>query len=326
MPKGSKRKSRFHGVIPVDKPTGMTSQDVVNVIRKLAETRRVGHTGTLDPLATGLLLVLVGEGTKLSEYMVGFDKVYEGVMRLGVQSNTHDSMGEIVEGPGSEIPPLGQLQELTVPFTGEIDQVPPAFSAVKVAGKKLYEYARKGETVEVEPRRVRIDAFEISNLESDKASFRVACSSGTYVRSLVHELGQAAGCGALVESLRRTAIEDFTIEEAMTLEDLQAAGTEKFAEYLHPMLDAVTAWPIYYVEPGATTWIKRGQAIPAALTQHDGDSVEGKIGDLAFLCPLAGDALAVARIAPTPPSRPPAQLARHVGLWFQPVKLLTPGD
>ncbi|MBX3728749.1 MAG: tRNA pseudouridine(55) synthase TruB [Candidatus Sumerlaeia bacterium] len=326
MPKGAKRQSRFHGVVAVDKPEGMTSQDVVNVVRRAAGTRRVGHTGTLDPLATGLLLVLIGEATKLSEYMVGFDKVYEGTMRLGVQSDTHDRQGDVQPGPGAPIPDLPTLRRLTAPLTGEIDQVPPAFSAVKVRGRKLYEYAREGEPVEVEARRVRVDAFDILEREGDTARFRVACSSGTYVRSLVHELGQAAGCGALVQELRRTHVEDFDIAEAVPLDRLREAGPEGFGQYLLPMLDALTAWPIYYVEAAGVPWLHRGQAIPAALGHLDPESTAGRIDDLVYLCPVGGDALAVARVVPKPPSRPPAQLARHVGLWFQPVKLLTGGE
>ncbi|MDK2970376.1 MAG: tRNA pseudouridine55 synthase [Candidatus Sumerlaeota bacterium] len=326
MPKGSKRQSRYHGVVPVDKPEGMTSQDVVNVVRRVAGTRRIGHTGTLDPLATGLLLVLVGEATKLSEYMIGFDKEYVGTMRLGVQSDTHDAQGEIIDGPGQPLPDLQALKRLAEPLTGEISQVPPAFSAVKVKGRKLYEYARKGESVKVEARTVRVDAFDILELNEDVAHFRVACSSGTYVRSLVHQIGQDAGCGAIVTSLRRTVIEDFHIDEAVTIDQLREAGDEGFGDFLLPMLDTLTSWPIYYVETGGVDWLRRGQAIPATLAQLDGESAAGRIDDLVFLCALGGDAVAVARVVPRPPSRPPAQLSRHVGLWFQPVKLLIPGD
>lgn len=322
MPKGSKRLSRFHGVVVVDKPTGMTSQDVVNVIRRVSGTRRVGHTGTLDPLATGLLLVLVGEATKLSEYMVGFDKVYEGTMRLGMQSDTHDSAGEIVAGPGGGIPPIERLRELAKPLTGDLQQVPPAFSAVKVRGKKLYEYARAGEVVEAEPRDVHVSEFSIMDVDGDTATFRIACSSGTYVRTLVNDIGQAAGCGALVASLRRTAIADFTLDEAATLEKLQEGGLESFGEFVLPMLDTVTRWPIYYVGEDGQMWLKRGQAIPSALGTIDKDSQPARMNENIFLCPPGQDALAVAKVIPAPPSRPPAQLARHVGMWFQPVKLL----
>ena len=322
MAKGSKRLSKFHGLLVVDKPTDMTSQDVVNVVRRVAGTRRVGHTGTLDPLATGLLLVLVGEATKLSEYMVGFDKVYEGTLRLGVQSNTYDCQGEVVPGPGGAIPDEKTLHSLAQKYTGPIDQVPPPYSAVKVRGKKLYEYARAGVEVEAAARRVTISEFTIDRLDGDTAHFRIACTSGTYVRSLVHDVGQDAGCGALVETLRRTGVEDFHEDEAVTLDALQEGGEEGIASVLLPMLDAVTAWPIYHVQKVGIEWLRRGQAIPMALTQVDSESIEGRLGDLVFLCPLGGDACAVAKIVPTPPSKPPATLSRFAGLWLQPVKVL----
>ena len=320
--KKTKRQSRYHGVVVVDKPEGLTSQDVVGVIRRAAGTRRVGHTGTLDPLATGLLLILVGEATKLSEYMVGFDKTYEGTMRLGVESDTYDCQGEIKDGPGGEIPSLEKLRELTEPFTGEIEQVPPPYSAVKVKGKKLYEYARAGEKVDAKARRVKVSSYEILSMEGDIATFRVACASGTYVRSLVHELGQAAGCGALVQSLRRTETADFTLEEAVSLETFQDMAPDAVGPYLLPIVDTLTDWPIYVLEKSAETWIERGQAIPAALAHHEGSSETGRIGDLVFLVKLSGAAVAVAKVVPAPPSPPPAQLARHAGLWFQPVKLM----
>lgn len=325
MPKKSKRESPHHGLVVIDKPTGMTSQGVVSAVRRVAGTRRVGHTGTLDPLATGLLLILVGEATKLSEYMVGADKAYEGTMRLGVQSNTYDCQGETTPGPGAEIPDLEALKEATAPFIGDIEQIPPLYSAIKVKGKKLYEYARAGKDVEVQPREVFVERFEVVSIEGDTAKFVVECGSGTYVRSLVHDLGQAIGCGALVDSLRRTAIEDFTLEESVTLEALTEAGPDKFTDSLLPMVDAMTDWPIMFVEKSALTWIARGQAIPTALAQHDSDSNEPRIGELVFLSKLMGDAVAVAKMIPTPPSNPPAQLARYGGPWLQPVKIVDAG-
>ncbi len=323
MPKGSKRKSLYHGLLVVDKPQGLTSQDVVNVVRRAAGTRRVGHTGTLDPLATGLLIILLGEGTKLSEYLIHMDKEYEGTMQLGVMSNTYDSEGEIIPGPGGALPELEVLQKLAKEkLSGDIEQVPPPFSAVKIKGKKLYEYARAGEEVKADARSVRVKEYEILDLQGDTAKFRVSCTSGTYVRSLVHDLGQLAGCGALVTSLRRTKIEDFSLEESVELETVRESTPEKFADFVAPMMDAMTNWPLYHVSAEGVSWLKRGQAIPMALAELDRDSHPGKADDLVYLCPLGRDALAVARVMPAPPSRPPAELRRHVGLWFQPVKLL----
>lgn len=326
-PKGSKKPSHCHGVLVVDKPSGMTSQDVVSVVRRVAQTRQVGHTGTLDPLATGLLVLLVGEATKLSEYIMGFDKTYEGAARLGVQSNTYDREGDIVPGPGGPLPTLARLNELAAQWTGDIDQTPPPYSAVKIAGKKLYEYARAGETIEAQARRVRVDEFALSDLAGDTVRYRVACSSGTYVRSLVHELGLAAGCGALVAELRRTRVGDFDIGEATTLDALKEMTPEQFNDVLLPIVDGLADWPAYFVVPEGQGWLRRGQAIPVSMCEPDPKSPPGRIGDLVFLQPPGRDAMAIARVVAAPPSKPPATLQRHVGAWLQPVKLfVTEGE
>jgi tRNA pseudouridine55 synthase len=281
----------------------------------------VGHTGTLDPMATGLLVVMVGEATKLSEYLVGFDKTYEGTMRLGVTSDTYDVTGAMTEGPKTR-PTLEELRALTAPLTGEIEQVPPPYSAVKVQGRKLYEYARSGEEVEAEPRQVRVDEYEILSLEGDLATFRVSCSSGTYVRSLVHDLGQAAGCGAVVSTLRRTRVGDITLEEAVTLDVVRECTPESLEQYVLPMVDALTTWPVYHVPPTGVSWLLRGQAIPASLAERDEESPAARVGDMVYLCPLGKDAMAVAKTVSAPPSKPPQALQRFTGLWFQPTKLL----
>ncbi len=326
MPKGSKRQSLYHGVIVVDKPTGMTSQDVVTVVRKAAGTRRVGHTGTLDPLATGLLLLMLGEATKLSEYLVGYDKSYEGTMKLGVRSDTYDIQGQVEETGCTDFPDGEALASLAEEFTGEIDQVPPPYSAVKIKGKKLYEYARKGEVVEAEPRQVRVDEYAILEQEGDRVRFRVRCSSGTYVRSLVHDLGEKADCGALVEELRRTEIGDFKIDEAFTLDQVRECAPEEFGNLVTPMMDVVPDWPVFHINDQAALWIRRGQAIPVGMCQLDGESRNPRIGDLVYICPLGKDAMAVSKTVPAPPGSPPAELKRYTGLWLQPVKLLAPEE
>ena len=320
----ARRQSSHHGILVLDKPTGFTSQDAVNVVRRVAGTRRVGHTGTLDPIATGVLVILVGEATKLSEHLVGLGKEYEGVLRLGARSNTYDAEGEIEELPDAPRPPLDRLRALAAQWTGPIDQVPPPYSAVKIDGKKLYEYARKGEAVEAAPRPVTVDAYEITSMDSDLCRFRVACSSGTYVRSLVHELGEAAGCGALVQELRRTCVGDIRIDEAVTLDQLREAGPEGFSQFLLPMIDALTDWPIYHVGDNAAGWIRRGQAIPMALARLDEESQAKGVGTRAFLVHEGEDAFAIAVVRHAPPGKPPADLARHVGAWLQPEKLLLP--
>jgi len=317
-----KRQSFYHGLLIIDKPEGFTSQDVVNVVRKVAKTRRTGHTGTLDPLATGLLILLLGDATKLSEYLITCDKVYTGTMLLGQKSNTYDIQGEIEKVEDAEIPSLEQLQEKAQEWVGEISQVPPPYSAVKIKGKKLYEYARAGEEVVAKPRQVTVSKYNIVKLEDNEAHFEVACTSGTYVRSLVHELGEALGCGALISSLRRTEIEEFKIDEAITLDQIRETEFEAFGDLLVPMMDAITSWPIYHVAKEPLEWLLRGQAIPEKMVQLDVESDAPNTGDLAYLCPLGKDAIAVGEIVAAPPSNPPAALRNFSGRWIQPVKVM----
>lgn len=202
------------GILLVDKPAGMTSHDVVDRIRKAANMRRIGHTGTLDPAATGLLILCLGNATRLSEFLTGLDKVYEGIMRLGVVTDSYDMDGKVVaEHP---VPPLTgeQIQKAFDAFTGDIMQVPPMVSAVKIGGERLYKLARKGETVEREPRPVTVKEFALLHYEAPDATFRVRCTRGTYARTLCHDVGEQLGCGGTLASLRRTAVGKYSIEQA----------------------------------------------------------------------------------------------------------------
>ncbi len=208
------------GVLLVDKPAGMTSHDVVDRIRAASGVRRVGHTGTLDPAATGLLILCIGPATRLSEYLTGLDKVYEGHMRLGVSTDSHDMDGVVLEE--RPVPPLKlkQIQEILDEFTGQIEQVPPMVSAVKVGGQRLYKLARKGETVERKPRQITISEFQALEFSPPLVQFRVRCTSGTYVRSLCHEVGQRLGCGGALDTLRRVAVGKYTVADAVRLDTL----------------------------------------------------------------------------------------------------------
>ncbi len=225
------------GLLLVDKPSGMTSHDVVDRIRAAAGIRRVGHTGTLDPAATGLLILCIGPATRLSEYLTGLDKVYEGFMRLGVISDSHDMDGQIVEERA--VPELthAQIQAAFDRFTGQIEQVPPMVSAVKVGGQRLYKLARKGETVERKPRQITVSEFAALSFESPLVKFRVSCTSGTYVRSLCHEVGQILGCGAVLDSLRRVAVGKYNVINAAALDTL--ANPADVRGRLMPMGDAL---------------------------------------------------------------------------------------
>lgn len=208
----------MNGLLLVDKPAGITSHDVVDRIRKAARIRRVGHTGTLDPGATGLLILCLGKATRLSEHLTGMDKTYEGVMRLGQISSSHDLDGEIVEE--RPVPDLeaAAIQAACDQFTGPIKQIPPMVSAVKIGGERLYKLARRGETVERPPRDVTVHEFSVLGYAAPDVQVRVRCSSGTYVRSLCHDAGQVLGCGALLAALRRTAVGKHHIDGAAPLD------------------------------------------------------------------------------------------------------------
>lgn len=212
----------MNGFLLIDKEKGMTSFDVVRQVRGMSGEQKVGHAGTLDPLATGLLVIALGEGTKLLEFFIGCDKEYEVAGKFGWISDTYDAEGRIVRS-GSENDSFSKEDveaAVEADFLGEIEQVPPVYSALKVGGKKAYELARKGKKVELAPRRVRVDAFEVIDFDWPMVRFRVKCGSGTYIRSLIHDLGQKLGCGGYVEELRRIFVADFSLEDSVKLEDL----------------------------------------------------------------------------------------------------------
>jgi tRNA pseudouridine55 synthase len=219
-----RRPSRFHGLLPVYKKAGPTSHDVVDMARKALRERRIGHTGTLDPMAEGLLLLCVGQATRLQQYLLLWDKTYRGEVKLGQATTTYDSEGE-VQGPSDTPPQLDQsaLDELAAQFRGSIEQVPPPFSAKKVAGKKLYELARSGEKVTPEPKRVVVHDLELEVAERDLLSVEVRSSSGFYVRSLAHDIGVVLGCGGHLHHLHRSAIGPYSADSALPQETLQAA-------------------------------------------------------------------------------------------------------
>jgi tRNA pseudouridine55 synthase len=201
------------GFLLIDKPSGITSHDAVDRVRRALGTRKVGHAGTLDPAATGLLLMGVGRATRLLRFLGGLPKVYEGSGILGVETTTLDAEGEVTRR--SPVDVTGErLRAAMDSLIGDIDQVPPAYSAVKVGGRKLYEAARKGIAVEAEPRRVHVDRFDLVRLEPPRFDFDLRCSSGTYVRSLVAEVGRLVGSGAHLARLRRTAIGPYGVEDA----------------------------------------------------------------------------------------------------------------
>ncbi len=201
------------GLLLVDKPGGMTSHDVIDVVRRALGTRKVGHAGTLDPMATGLLLIGVGRATRLLRFLGDFPKTYEGTARLGITTTTLDAEGEVTS-TAEVSASRDQVLRAMAALTGESMQRPPAYSAVKVGGRKLYEAARKGERLEAEPRAIEVSAFELQRIEGNNVDFLVTCSSGTYVRVLLADVGDALGCGAHLTRLRRTAIGPFEVADA----------------------------------------------------------------------------------------------------------------
>ena len=207
-------------VILIDKPLTWTSFDVVKKIRNQIRIKKVGHAGTLDPLATGLLILCTGKKTKSIEGFMGQEKEYTGTITIGQTTPTYDLESETSEPVDISNITIEQLEAAKQKFIGDIEQIPPMHSALKVGGKRLYELARKGQTVEVKPRAVNISEFELTKIDLPVISFRVVCSKGTYIRSLAHDFGEALGVGGHLSSLRRTKIGDFSVDEAYTLDDL----------------------------------------------------------------------------------------------------------
>lgn len=217
----------MNGVIIIDKPAAWTSHDVVNRMRRILQQRSVGHLGTLDPLATGVLPLVTGGLTRLAQFYTTSEKTYEGVIRFGFATNTYDADGEPLgeahsTAPSLVNPSLEHLQKLAAGFKGIIDQVPPPFSAKKIHGVPAYKLARKQKEVVLKPVQVEIKEFAILAVEGDRARFRARVASGTYMRSVAHEMGQLQGSGAHLESLRRTAVAEFDLTQAHTLEEIEA--------------------------------------------------------------------------------------------------------
>jgi tRNA pseudouridine55 synthase len=229
----------FSGVLIVDKPAGMTSHDVVARVRRALRIRQIGHFGTLDPFATGVLPLSVGKATRFAQFYLKSRKAYEGTLRLGFATDTYDASGQAT----SERVPVKierqQLEAILGKFTGRLMQAPPPYSAKRVGGARAYELARQHKPVELKPVEVEIYALELLDFHDDRARFAVECSGGTYVRSLAHDTGTIAGCGAHLEGLRRTAVAEFRLEHAIQLEQLEEAAKKGEADSLRVPLEAL---------------------------------------------------------------------------------------
>ncbi len=249
------------GVLVIDKPAGCTSHDVVARTRRILGLKRIGHLGTLDPLATGVLPLVVGRATRLAQFFRGRDKVYEGRMRLGFATDSYDRSGACIGEITDDLPDRAELELICREFTGALQQVPPPVSAKKIGGVEAYKLARKKMDVDLPPSSVHVMEFTILDFDAPFARFRVHCSGGTYVRSLVHDLGRRAGCGAHVDELRRTASGEFLDEQAVTLERLaELVAENRVAEALVPAEKMLPEIPCYKVPP---------MVVPAVLSGRD---------------------------------------------------------
>lgn len=277
--------SGLTGLLLIDKPPGWTSHDVVAKCRGITRQRRIGHTGTLDPMATGLLVLCLGRATRLVEYMVGHDKRYVGEIQLGITTDTDDAQGTVTgTAPVPELLPE-VLTKLGERFTGEIQQRPPAYSAVKVEGKRAYAVARKGGEVKLLPRPVTIHSLRLAVVDGERLSVSVHCGSGTYIRSLARDIGTTLGCGAHLSALRRVAAGGFAIDDAVTLEGIaEAVSRGDLEELLLSPDDGLTDMDAAIVEAGRAAQLARGGVLESTV-EHFRESAAARIyeGDGGFV-------------------------------------------
>jgi tRNA pseudouridine55 synthase len=227
------------GVLLVDKPGEHTSHDVIARLRGKLRMRKIGHAGTLDPMATGLLIVLVGKATRVSQFIISLDKEYEGTIELGKTTDSQDAEGETVETRPVPALTLSEVGAAMQGFLGDQYQMPPMFSAIKIGGVPLYKKARKGEEVAREPRFIRVMSWDLLRFESPHIDFRLRCTKGTYVRTLAHDLGTKLGCGAHLSALRRTATDRFNVAQALTMDQIEALSLPEIEKRLIPVGQAV---------------------------------------------------------------------------------------
>lgn len=251
----------MNGIILVDKPQDWTSHDVVAKLRGILHERRIGHSGTLDPLATGLLVAFVGRATRAVEFAEADSKEYIAGLRLGIATDTQDISGSIISRCDA-IPSRETVICAVNSFVGEIDQIPPMYSAIKVGGKKLYELARRGESVERKSRKISINSIDVVGEDGDDLLLKVSCSKGTYIRTLCHDIGEKLGCGACMSSLRRTAAGVFLIENAHNIEEIQAAAASgDLQNFLLPLDTLFAQYPVLTVNENRTKRLKTGNII-----------------------------------------------------------------
>src|SRR5579862_258029 len=265
----------FDGALVIDKPRGKTSHDVVDAVRHMAGMRQVGHLGTLDPLATGVLVLLLGRATRLVQFYSGRRKRYSAGFRFGFATNTFDSDGE-AEGPDAA-PVLDRavLERFAAERVGRFEQMPPSFSAKKIHGRPAYELARKKQVVELKPVEIEVFEYKLTEIDGHVARFVIECSSGTYIRSLAHEMGQKLGCGAHLCEITRTAVGEFSMEQAIKLEELAEAAREgKFADCLIKLENLLPNFPRVNVLPVIEKRVRHGTKFNVQVSQIQPGRVE----------------------------------------------------
>ena len=251
----------MNGIILIDKPQGWTSHDVVGKLRGILHERRIGHSGTLDPLATGLLVVFAGRATRAVEFAEADRKEYIAGLILGMSTDTQDITGRIIS-EGSDLPVEPEVRKALERFKGELEQIPPMYSAVKIGGKKLYELARKGESIERKPRHITVFGLEITGRSDDDYILDVVCSKGTYIRTLCNDIGMSLGCGGCMSSLRRTKSGVFSVEDAHTIAEVQEAADRGEADKLLLPIDTLFAgYPELRVDADSEKKLKNGNNI-----------------------------------------------------------------
>jgi len=278
------------GILVLNKPSGITSRDLVDRVARLLPRIKVGHAGTLDPLASGILIVCVGAATRLVETLQQLPKSYRTVFRLGARSDTLDADGRIVAEPRPRVPSPLEVEHALSRFLGEVAQRPPDYSALKIKGRRAYDMARAGQSVELAPRPVRIDRIALLRFEWPHVELEIDCGSGTYIRSIARDVGEALACGGFVETLVRTRIGPFTLEQALASADV---STESVRRHLRPALDAVPDLPRLVLDSRELESVIHGRRLAAA--ELGGPSVPG--GRVALLDP-AGNLVALGEVDP----------------------------
>ena len=248
------------GILLIDKPEGLTSFEVVRRARRALGVRKIGHLGTLDPFATGLLPLCLGEATKLAPFLMGEPKTYRAVVKLGEETDTQDLTGRVVAA-SEKMPTPEEVYEGAAGFVGEIEQVPPMYSALHHAGERLYKLARRGESVEVKPRKVTIHRLEVEEVRLPLVTIKVKCSQGTYIRTLAADLGRALGCGGHLTALRRLAVGEFSVDAALPLSALEEMAREEIQALVIPLAQCLPGMLAARVAPDEARRLRQGQAL-----------------------------------------------------------------